>query len=167
MIMIKMRHKKMKLVAILLLALGVTGLRAQEAVPASGGNALGSGGSCSYTIGQLAYTSISGTSGSFTQGVQQPYEILVLTGIEKNQGINLMVNAYPNPTSNYLSLRIGNSELSGISYRLCDMNGKLLESKMVENNETTIKMSHFAPSAYFLKIIENSKEIKTFKIIKN
>ncbi len=50
---------------------------------------------------------------------------------------------------------------------LYDINGKLLESKKIETNETTFSLENFVPSTYFLKIIQNNKEIKTFKIVKN
>lgn len=163
----KMRHKRTKLIVLFLLVLGLTGVHAQVAVPAAGGNASGSGGALSYTIGQMAYSSHSGITGSAYQGVQHPYEILVLTGTDEARDFDLMMKAYPNPTTNYLILRVNHSELSALSYQLCDMNGRLLESKMVENNETTISMSHYTPSAYFLKVIQNNNEIKTFKIIKN
>lgn len=160
-------HKQMKLTVILLLLLGFTGLHAQEAVPTAGGTVTGSGGSVSYTIGQIAYTVNSGTGGSVSQGVQQPYEIGVLTGLDDEWNINLIVKAYPNPATDYLILHLDNSDISGISYQLCDMNGRLLESQMVERSETTISMNLYVPSAYFLKVIQNNKEIKTFKIIKN
>ncbi len=39
----QMRHKRLKLSAIFLLGLGLTGLQAQETIPATGGNASGSG----------------------------------------------------------------------------------------------------------------------------
>jgi len=48
-----MRHKRLKLSAVLLLGLGLTGLQAQESVNATGGNASGSGGSVSYSVGQV------------------------------------------------------------------------------------------------------------------
>ena len=83
-----MRHKKLKLSAVLLLGLGLTGLQAQESVNATGGNASGSGGSASYSVGQVVYTNNTGTSGSVAQGVQQPFEISVVTGIEEAKGIN-------------------------------------------------------------------------------
>ena len=47
----------------------------QESVNASGGNATGSGGSISYTIGQIDYIEASGVGGSVNQGIQQAYEI--------------------------------------------------------------------------------------------
>lgn len=163
----KMRQQMKFTVLLLILLLGITGVHAQEAVPAAGGNASGSGGSISYTIGQMAYTPNSGTTGSVSQGVQQPYEILVLTGVDERWDVDLSMKAYPNPTNNFLTLHLNNSELSGLAYQLCDMNGRLLESKMVRSSETTILMNQYSSSVYFLKVIQNNNAIKTFKIIKN
>jgi hypothetical protein len=50
-------------------------INAQETISPGGGNATGSGGSVSYTIGQVAYGAFSGTTGSVIQGIQQPYDI--------------------------------------------------------------------------------------------
>jgi len=162
-----MRHKKLKLSAVLLLGLGLTGLQAQESVNATGGDALGSGGSASYSVGQVVYTTNTGTSGSVAQGVQQPYEISVVTAIEEAKGINLSVTAYPNPTTDYLTLLIDELEISNLSYQLYDMNGKLLQSQKITGNQTSIVMSNLVPATYFLKVTDNQKEVKTFKIIKN
>ncbi len=74
-----MRHKKLKLSAILLLGLGLTGLQAQTSVNATGGNASGSGGSASYSAGQVVYTTHTGANGSVAEGVQQPFETLQIT----------------------------------------------------------------------------------------
>ena len=100
-----MRHKKLKLSTLLLLGLGLIG-QAQETVPATGGNASGSGGSASYSIGQMVYTTNTGTNGSVAQGVQQPYEISVITGIEEAKGISLNCSAYPNPTIEFITLKV-------------------------------------------------------------
>lgn len=162
-----MKHKKVKLSVILLLGLGLTGLQAQEAIPASGGNASGSGGAVSYSVGQLVYTTNTGTSGFVAQGVQQPYEILVATGIEEVKGITLQCSAYPNPATDYVKLKVENYETENLTYRLYDINGKLLESKKVDGSETSINMETLVPATYFLKVIDNNKEVKTFKIIKN
>jgi hypothetical protein len=178
-----MRHKRLKLSAVLLLGFGLTGLQAQEAIPATGSNASGSGGSVSYTVGQVVYTTNSGTNGSVIQGVQQPYEISVVSSIEETIGINLTVTAYPNPTTDFLTLSVDNFETSNLLYQLYDTNGKLLESKKIEGNQTSIVMSNLVPDSYFLKVIQNKNEVhnvisnkvgakqfnvvKTFKIIKN
>ena len=162
-----MRHKKLKLSAVLLLGLGLTGLQAQTSINATGGDATGGGGSASYSVGQVVYTTNTGTSGSVAQGVQQAFEISVVTAIEEAKGINLSVTAYPNPTTDYLTLRIDEFEISNLSFQLYDMNGKLLQNEKITGNQTSIVMSNLVPATYFVKVIQGSKEVKTFKIIKN
>ena len=165
-----MKFKKVKLCAFLLLGIGLTGLEAQEAIPAAGGNTSGSGGSVSYSVGQVVYTTSTGTNGSVAQGVQQPYEISVVTGIEEAIGINLMVSAYPNPTTDFLNLKVDASttlSIQSMSYQLFDISGKLLENKELTSNETTITMENRVAATYFVKVIQGNKEFKTFKIIKN
>ena len=162
-----MRHKRLKLSAVLLLGLGLTGLQAQTSVNATGSNASGSGGTVSYSVGQVVYTNNTGTNGSVAQGVQQPFEISIVTGIEEAKGINLSVSAYPNPTTDYLTLSIGEFDISNLSYQLYDMNGKLLQNEKITGNQTSIAMGNLVPANYFVKVIQGNKEVKTFKIIKN
>jgi hypothetical protein len=153
-----------------LLGLGLTGLQAQTSVNATGGNASGSGGSASYSLGQVVYTTNIGANGSVAQGVQQPFEISVVTAIEEAKGINLSVTAYPNPTTDFLQLKVDASttlSIQSMSYQLYDMNGKLLQSEKITGNQTSIVMSNLVPANYFVKVIQANKEVKTFKIIKN
>jgi len=161
-----MRYKKLKLSVVLLLAFGLTGLQAQEAVTANGGEASGSGGSASYSVGQVAYATNSGTNGSVAHGVQQPFEISVVTGIEETKSINLTVSAYPNPTTDYLALEVKDYELSTVHFQLYDMNGKLLQREKITSNQTSIVTSNLVPATYFVKVTEGNIEVKTFKIIK-
>lgn len=161
-----MHYKKLQL-SLLLIVLGLTGLNAQEVIPASGGNATGAGGSVSYTVGQIMNNTNQGTNGSVAEGVQQPFEISVVTGIEDITGIVLSTSIYPNPTSDYLTLRVEDYDGMNLSYQLFDVNGRLLENIKVTGSETTISMVQFSPGAYFLKILDSNKDIKTFKIIKN
>lgn len=162
-----MRHKRLKLSAVLLLGLGLTGLQAQTSVNATGGNSSGSGGSASYSVGQVVYTTNTGTSGSMAQGVQQPYEISVVTSIEEAKGINLTVSAYPNPTTDYLTLEVKEFELSNLNFQLYDMNGKLLQNEKIIGSQTSIVMSNLVPATYFVRVIQGNQSIKEFKIIKN
>ncbi len=55
-----------------LLGWGSISLMAQQGNVAAGGQAVGAGGSVSYSIGQVNYLSASGTGGSLNQGLQQP-----------------------------------------------------------------------------------------------
>lgn len=162
-----LRHKKVKLSAVLLLGIGLTGLHAQNTIPASGGNASGSGGSVSYSVGQIVYTKSTGTNGSSAQGVQQPYEISVVTGIEEALGISLEIMVYPNPATDFVKLKIENYEVQNLRYQLYDINGSLLQDNKIVGNETNIVMSYYMSATYFLKVTDNNKVVKTFKIIKN
>ena len=162
-----MQQKKLKLSTLFLFVFGLTGLQAQSTIPASGGNASGVGGSVSYSIGQVVYTNHAGTTGSSAQGVQQPYEISVITGIEEAKDISLEIVVYPNPVTDFIKLNIKNYEVENLRYQLYDINGSLLQDNKIDSNEITISMQDLRPSSYFMKIIQGKKDIKTFKIIKN
>jgi hypothetical protein len=56
-------------------------LTAQNNTVSAGGDAEGSNGSISFTVGQVVYTSAEGSNGSINQGVQQPYDLEIITGI--------------------------------------------------------------------------------------
>jgi len=164
-----MRHKILLLSVICILGFVPTRLWAQDSMNTTGGNALGSGGSASYSIGQIFYQTQTGTNGSVIQGVQQPYEISVITAIEESEGIDLWVSAYPNPTTDNLILEIKKFELpvSTLSFQLFDVQGKLIQSERIMDYITTISMGNLASGIYIVKVMQGSKEIKTFKIIKN
>lgn len=162
-----MTYKKLNFCAVLLLGLGLTGLQAQESILASGGNISGSGGTVSYSLGQVVYNTYTGINGLVAQGVQQSYEISVETGLEVAKGINLAVSVYPNPTSDFLTLSLDHFELSNLSYKLFDLQGKLLETKKIEGNQTSIVMSNLVPATYFIKVMQGNTEVKAFKIIKH
>ncbi|MFI3216924.1 MAG: T9SS type A sorting domain-containing protein [Methylococcales bacterium] len=159
-----MKHKKVKL-SFLLLGLGLAA-QAQQATTATGGDASGSGGTVAYSVGQIVYTTNTGTTGSVAQGVQQPYEISIVTGLEDTQ-ISLNMQAYPNPTTDYLTLNVGNFELSTLNFQLFDISGKLVESRKIISSSETIAMENLPTATYFLKVSNNNKEVKTFKIVKN
>ena len=159
--------KKIWLIGLLLFVPGLTVVQAQTSIPASGGNASGGGGTVSYTVGQIVYTKNNGSNGSSIQGVQQPYEISVVTGIEAAKDISLEIMVYPNPATDFVKLKIKNYEVLNLRYQLYDINARLLQDSKVEVNETNIVMSNYVSTTYFLKVTDNNKVIKTFKIIKN
>jgi len=164
-----MQYKKLKIFAILLSGLGMTGLYAQEVISSGGGNASGSGGSASYSIGQVVFSYQTGTNGSLSEGVQQPYEIWIMNGLEDFAGIGLGYLAYPNPAKDFILLKVDNDNIpvSSLTLFMYDMNGKLIKSLKINDFETIIHMENFKPAIYYLKVIQDGKEVKTFKIIKN
>ena len=134
-------------------------------MPATGGDATGAGGSSSYTIGQIVYTTDTGSNGSVAQGVQQPYEISVTAGVNQT-AINLEMKVFPNPTTNYLQLKVESEALESLSFQLIDLQGKVIENKKVVENHTTISMEALPKAIYFLNVTRNNQTVKKFKVIK-
>jgi hypothetical protein len=154
-----------RLCSLFLLFSGITELCAQETILTSGGNSNGIDGSASYSIGQLVYTNNIGTNGTVAQGVQQPFEISVFTGIEENN-IELMINVFPNPTPDYLNLFVQNINVKNLNYALFSLEGKLLFEEEIYGTCTKINLSGYSSSTLFLQVRNNQKTVKTFKIIK-
>ena len=157
--------KKIYLI-VLPLVIGLTA-KAQQSTNTTGGNATGTGGTVSYSVGQISYTTNTGTGGSACQGVQQPYEIYTVTSLDEAKDLNINLLAFPNPTFDNLTLKIESASNKNLSYLLFDMNGKLLATQKLDGTETKIAMNNYAAATYFIKITENNNTLKTFKIIKN
>ncbi len=157
---------KSKLLLFLLLVFLLPKVNAQNAIVVAGGNASGSGGSSSYSIGQIAYSYQTGTNGSVAEGVQHAFEIFTLNGQEFT-AILLEAKAFPNPVVNALTLSIKNVDFQDLTYQLYNIQGKLIKNETIQSEETTINLENNAAGIYVLKINSNTKPIKSFKIIKN
>jgi hypothetical protein len=136
-----------------------------QVLSASGGDATGSGGSVAYSVGQIVYTTSTGTTGSVAQGVEQAYEIYSV-GI-KETTLNISLSVFPNPTSDFLTLKVEDYNNETLSFNLLDEQGKLILSEQITNQETQVAMSTLARGSYFINIVQTNKKIQTFKIIKN
>jgi hypothetical protein len=141
-------------------------VQGQQTIPSTGGNASGSGGSVSYTVGQILSSTISGTNGTVVQGVQQPFEISVVTAIRNTEEISLKCSVYPNPTGGITKLVFESSDYENLRFRLFDISGMLLQDKKVESIETEISLENYPSSVYFLKVVKSNLEVKVFKIVK-
>lgn len=164
-----MKYVELKFCALLLLALSQRGnVCAQESVNVSGGSVSGTGGIVSYSVGQVFYTTITSVSnGSVSHGMQMRYQISVETEIVVSNDIELTIATFPNPTTDLLTLQVENYNNRNLIYQLLDINGMVLETRNLDGNQTIINMSQLVSALYFVKVIENNNEIKTFKIIKN
>lgn len=160
-------EKRFLLLSAFCFGIGMMNIQAQQSFVTAGASVSGSGVSVSYSIGQIVYNTCVGESCYIIQGVQQSIEISVITGIEEAIGINLEIVVYPNPTSDFVKLRVRNYQLDNLEFYLFDMSGKLIENTKITSEETLIRMQFLIPSIYFVKITDNKKEIKVFKIIKN
>ena len=140
-------------------------LHAQQTIPAAGGDATGSGGSASYSVGQIVYTTHTGSNGSISQGVQQSFEIFTLSNASLST-VNLIATTYPNPTSDYVVLAISDINLTDLSYALYDIQGKPIAKATISSKDTQIDMHSLSAGTYLLNVNQNNQKLKSFKIIK-
>ena len=101
------------------------------------------------------------------EGVQQPYEVQVITGIDNAKNLSLLLSTYPNPTTDFLTLHVEDVASTTLHFQLVNMNGQILRDQPISNKESVISFLDLSSSIYFLKVLDNQDLVKTFKIIKN
>lgn len=139
-------------------------LFSQKSTVATGADAQGAGGSMSYSIGLTNYETISST-GTITQGVQQPYELFAV-GIEEWDS-DVQISAYPNPLTTQLTVSFSNEVMEEMSFQLTDGAGRLIEKGQLESKETFIDVQDLARSNYFLTIYKKDQSVRIYKLVKN
>jgi hypothetical protein len=140
---------------------------AQQSVNTTGGDGKSTSGSVSFSVGQVVYKTIDGTDAKVSEGVQQPYEILIVTGLN-NQLANLLnIKAYPNPTFDYITLSVDDLTREPLFYQLYDMNGRLMESKQIIQHQTKLNLDYLPSATYLIKVMTKKLELRTFKIFKS
>ncbi|WP_420571051.1 T9SS type A sorting domain-containing protein [Kordia sp.] len=138
-------------------------LMAQETPVSSANESTGSNGSVSYSVGLLVVKTLESSDGSVSQGAQIPLEVTQLLSINDPFFNDVAIHVFPNPTANVLQLKTGKH--SDLSYQLFDLNGKLIKNQKKMISEK-IALDNVKSGTYLLKILQATKEIKTFKIIK-
>tara|TARA_B110000503_G_C7075506_1_gene382723 strand:+ start:336 stop:794 length:459 start_codon:yes stop_codon:yes gene_type:complete len=136
-------------------------VHSQKNTVSSGQTIATAGGSVSYTIGQIDYTSVTSTDGTIAQGVQQAYELFSL---DTEENI-LLLSIYPNPTSDKLILEFSN--YNELSYQLIDSKGRVLIDKKVDALKTEVSMLEYSSGSYFLNLLKKNIKQESTKIIKH
>jgi hypothetical protein len=154
-----------RLLVCFVMGTSLTSIRAQEATVASGGTASNTSGTINYSVGQIVYTTNSGSTGSVSQGIQQPYEIFTL-GTDDFPNISLKMFVYPNPTTALVNLQIQGLTDNTLEYQLFDIMGKEISNQKISQSETQIPLENLPSATYLLNVSDQNKIIKSFKIIK-
>ena len=150
-------------------AIGLSGFNevyAQAAVLTAGGEASGSGGTASYSVGYLVYTPAIGTGGTVTTGPQQPLEIFRLASATVT-GAPFSCALYPNPTVGRVTLILNSGSHKDYSFQLYDALGRALVAQPLNGTTTLISLEQFPANTYLLRVIGKKKDVQVFKIIKN
>jgi hypothetical protein len=138
-------------------------LYAQSSISAAGGQGLSNAGKVEYTIGQVAYRNYSSASGKINEGVQQPYEILILR-IENSEESTLP-DVYPNPANDKVYIRF-NKLTESVYFELLNEEGKVQLGDKIKDAQTELLMKDLPATIYFLKIYSSNAKCTTFKLIK-
>ncbi len=159
--------KKLKFVLRLQLFIffGIATGFAQQNTVAAGGEATGSTGTLSYSVGQIDYFEATGSGGTANYGVQQPYEFFVL-GEDDFKTIELIATVFPNPTAEQVTLQISEMQFDTLRLHLFDLSGRDIYQSKITSEETIIPMYQLASATYFLSVFDQNSLLKTFKIIK-
>jgi hypothetical protein len=147
--------------------LGALPFFAQQATVTAGGEASGTGGTVSFSVGQVDYSNATGTSGDINQGVQQPFEISVINGKTENT-IALSASVFPNPAlNNSVTLNVTKGASQDLYYCMFNANGTQIKKENITSDKTTINMAGVENGIYIVKVYDLSSELKSFKLIKN
>ena len=139
-------------------------LFAQEGSLSTGGNVSSSGGSMSYSVGQVFSSIYQGDQGNIVEGYQQSYAVALLGGIDNQLETSLSV--YPNPTVASLTLKIVDYKEDNLSYKMFDLKGNMIISQSINAAETLIDMKELPAAVYFISIVDKEALLKTFRVIK-
>ncbi len=117
------------------------------------------GGATSLTIG-ITVTAVTPRSGDI---VKKAYEITVASG-EAN---TILLTADTNQASDNLILSSVGAAGSKYIINLNDNSGKSLLVKEISGDTTYVSMAGFLPATYFVKVLQGTKEVRSFKVVKN
>ena len=139
---------------------------AQQSANTTGKNVSQNNTTISYSIGEVYYNTTTNSNSVITQGIQQPYEIYLISGIGNEKDVQL-ITAFPNPTSSTIKIVTQDIKIDGLNYKLYDLLGKEILSGDITSNQTELDLNNLMPAVYFIKVFRYNSTIKYFKIIKN
>jgi hypothetical protein len=138
--------------------------QAQQLVSASGGHYSDAQLNVSWSVGETVIETFTDDNYILTQGFQQPG--LVLVGIESFSDQFEALHVYPNPTSDYVNINL-NEDYDNLSYRVLNSEGKVIQNKQIENKTFQISFTEQNQGLYLIHLMDGTKTMKIFRIIKN
>ena len=115
--------------------------------------------SISWTLGELATTTLSGSDMILTQGFQQPID--VWTGIFPEE-VKWSITAYPNPVTDALYVKFDIDIAREFWIEIQDVTGRVisleLKKEVLPGDVIQLNTSTFSYGVYFLKVFTPDKE---------
>jgi hypothetical protein len=86
--------------------------------------------------------------------------------VEEQAASGLQVQAFPNPTQHYFSLRIQGQSNKPVQLRIVDVLGRIVEAKQGIAANTTLTIGHtYRPGVYYIQVLQSNQKA-TLKIVK-
>lgn len=118
-----------------------------------------------WSIGELVTETYTGAQNTLTQGFHQG--TYIVTSIDENPLLDFSIVAFPNPTSDFISLKVESSKVESLQFTITDISGKILQNGNFTNEPEQINFSSYAAGTYIVTISQNNQILKSFQIIKN
>lgn len=120
--------------------------------------------SVDWTLGETITETLSSSTITLTQGFNQTK--LIITDIKPSIELSFLIQAYPNPTSDFIYLKTEGIENRKLVYILYDAKGSILLQQSVKSSIEMVDLHSADSGLFFLQVIEDKKMLKTFKITK-
>lgn len=143
---------------------------AERFVIATAGNTVsGSSYMVSYTLGETIISNYNSSSLSVGSGFQQSSPLS--TSIEERSVLDYSVKAFPNPTTERITLDFSTDRSIDIQLRVLDLNGRempIKKSVLQINNgsKELIDFSNYASGNYLIELIDDKGRRGNIQIIK-
>jgi hypothetical protein len=134
--------------------------QAQITFNANGADIYSSNGSISLSIGELFYLN-KGENYNQAEGIQNG-----LVSYNTTSKTNLTISIYPNPTNDFINIKVKDLNIKNLSYCIYNNAGNELSKGYLFNNESIISFMRFPPAIYLLKIYSAQNTILTYQILK-
>jgi hypothetical protein len=158
---------KKQLLTISLIAF-IGAVKAQTVMPellsSSGGSGQNAQGSLAWTIGEPVTATVSDGTSTLTQGFQQPTLLIATAQNEHNNLLSLFV--YPNPTADYVMLKLDQSDDAQYNYRVFDSSGKLVNEGKANFSQPSISFQGLAAGQYTISLLSPKLKQQSISIIK-
>lgn len=125
--------------------------------------------SISWTLGEVAYTTLTSVDFILTQGFQQGN--LFTTSVDKPEITQNDITIYPNPVRDYVKVKFEIPNASGkVTFDLYDITGRKVISKVMNVEQsvpTELNLSEIRSGIYLLKVmLEKDNLNRIVKLIK-
>lgn len=131
----------------------------------SGNSSSNKNGAVSFSYGQVFYDSYATQKHNVTEGIQQTnqYSRQINPALPAPEVVSIKVS--PNPMTSFVTVNIPELE-DNLSYQFYSLKGNLIESGPLVSTETEINAVGLENALYLLKVSQNGKTLKIFRLIK-